>query len=379
MQHAARWWAAAALAVAANGGRADEPGPGFRVHTIRADSRFEAATIADLNGDGRPDVFCGGFWYEAPRWTPHSVREVAEIDGYHADFGAIPIDLDGDGLVDVVGASWHRRDVYWLRNPGQPGEPWTLRTIDTPGPIETVFAADLDGDGRPDILPNVVGRPAWYSFRRDPTADGGVRWTRHDLPGQAGTHGLGAGDIDGDGRTDVATPRGWLANSPTGWIWHAEYDMKERASIPIMVGDWDGDGDADIVWGSAHGYGVRWLEQTRDASGRREWRRADMDTSWSQAHTFVAADLDGDGRLELITGKRYYAHNGKDPSAEDPRLVAAYSWEPRAKTWRRRLLSHGGATGFGISAAAADIDGDGDIDLVCPGKSGLYWIENLRR
>ncbi len=151
--------------------------------------------------------------------------------------------------------------------------------MDTPGNIETVLAADLDGDGRPDILPNVVGTPAWYSWRPDPEADGGVRWTRHPLPGQVGSHGLGVGDVDGDGRPEV------------------------------------------------------------------------------------------------ITGKRYYAHNGKDPGAEDPRCVHAYSWDRNRGTWARRTLAHGGPVGFGISTKADDIDGD--VDLICPGKSGLYLIENL--
>ncbi len=366
------------LWLAAVGARGAGPAA-WRVHPIRPDSRFEAGAIADFNGDGRPDVFCGSHWYEAPGWTPHFVREIEERDGYHLDFGAVPFDFDGDGRLDIAGCSWHGRDVFWLRNPGSAGGPWTRFEIGAPGTIETLVTADLDGDGQPDLIPNVVGRPVWYAFRRERDAPGGVRWIEHSLPGQAGVHGLGAGDVDGDGRPDVVTPRGWLQNAPTGWVWFAEYDMKERASIPILVGDWDGDGDADLVWGSAHGYGVRWLEQRRGEGGGRVWERHDVDTSWSQAHTMVASDLDGDGRSEVITGKRYWAHNGRDPGELDPRIVAAYSFDRASGRWTRRVLSFGGGAGFGISTMVGDLDGDGDPDVLCPGKSGLYWIENPLR
>ena len=368
---------AAVLAIAlAAAAQAGQPWS-FRVHSINPDSRFEAATIADLSGDGKPDLFCGGFWYEAPDWKCHVVREVEEIGGYHVDFAAVPADVDGDGKTDIINAAWHNKAVFWLRNPGKADEPWPLFIVDTPGSIETLFPADVDGDGQADMVPNVVGKPAWYSYRTDRTASNGVVWTKHDFPGQVGAHGIGVGDVNVDGRPDVVTPRGWLEGAATGWVWHAEYDLKERASIPILVGDWDGDGDGDILWGSAHGYGVHWLEQGRDAAGARTWTPHDIDTSWSQAHFLLTADLDGDGTPEVVTGKRYHAHNGKDPGAEEAKCVYAYSWNRETKAWVRHTLSEGGNTAFGISTTAADIDGDGDLDIVCPGKSGLFLIENL--
>ncbi|MCX7818767.1 MAG: VCBS repeat-containing protein [Kiritimatiellae bacterium] len=376
MTRTPRWAAGAALAALA--GFAEDTA-GWRLHPIRPDSPFEAAAIADLNNDGRPDVFCGAFWYEAPGWTPHPVREIEARDGYHLDFGAVPLDVDGDGWTDIASCSWHGRDVFWLRNPGRPAHRWSRFEVGTPGPIETLLAADINGDGQLDLVPNVVGRPVWYSFQRDPAVAGGARWTEHPLPGQAGVHGLGVGDVDGDGRVDVVTPRGWLQNAPTGWVWFAEYDLKERASVPILVGDQDGDGDADLVWGSAHDVGVRWLEQTRDSSGRRGWRRHEVDSSWSQAHTMVAVDLDGDGRQEVVTGKRYWAHNGRDTGELEPRIVVAYAVDAATGAWRRRVLVFGTRAGFGIATMAGDLDGDGDPDVLCPGKSGLYWLENPAR
>ena len=92
-------------------------GEGFRLHTINHQSRFEAAGILDINRDGKLDIFCGGFWYEAPTWRKHFVREVPEGGEYHYDFANIPVDVDGDGFQDIVNAAWHNETLFWVRNP----------------------------------------------------------------------------------------------------------------------------------------------------------------------------------------------------------------------------------------------------------------------
>jgi hypothetical protein len=91
------------------------------------------------------------------------------------------------------------------------------------------------------------------------------------------------------------------------------------------------------------------------------------------------ADLDNDGTKEVVTGKRYRAHNGKDPGENDPRCIYYYSFDSTCRHWTRHIISQGGKAGFGISTMAADIDKDGDVDVVAPGKSGLYLFENLLR
>jgi len=192
---------------------------------------------------------------------------------------------------------------------------------------------------------------------------------------------LGADDIcrpcchNRDGRCDVVTPKGWLEQTADGWQWRPEFELG-YASIPILVHDVDGDGDADLVWGLGHNYGLYWMEQ-KTANGQRAWEKYLIDDSWSQPHFMLMADLDNDGQDELVTGKRYYAHNGNDPGGNDPRCVYWYDFDASVKKWTRHTLHEGGTVGFGINTMAADIDADGDVDVVAPGKSGLYLFENL--
>ena len=379
----ARWGTIAGVALVGLG--CARPGDiAFTMHVINAESRFEGAAAVDVNNDGRLDIHCGGFWHEAPSWTKHFVRDVQEISNYYLDFCSLPVDVDGDGWTDTVTCTWHDKSLYWVRNPGPAGGPFETIKIDEPGNMETAILVDFNVDGRPDVLPNVVhGTPAWYSFHRDATAKHGVRWDRHLLPAGLEGEGVGAGDINGDGRCDVVGCKGWAEaganpSDVDAWLWHAEFDLI-GPSIPILVHDVDGDGDMDLIWGIGHNYGLYWLEQGRNAVGARVWSRHEIDVTWSQAHVVLLGDLNGDGRKELVTGKRYYAHNGGDPGANEPRCLYAYTFDPASRTWRRHAIQEGGPAGIGLSAELVDIDGDGDLDFIAPGKSGLYLFENLLR
>ncbi|HID23623.1 MAG TPA: hypothetical protein EYP14_14670, partial [Planctomycetaceae bacterium] len=351
----------------------------FRPHTIDAESTFSACAAMDVNRDGRLDVVCGGWWYESPNWTKHFLREVEVIRGRYDDYSNLPLDVNGDGWPDLISANYRSRTLYWIQHPGKDLGAWTTHVVAKPGPMETARVADVDSDGRPDVLPNGTTFAAWWSF--SPRKDGTVRWRRHALPHPLAAHGLGCGDIDGDGMNDLVGPRGWARarrdSQGTLWQWQPEFQLHRDAGVPVLVVDVDGDGDADIVWGRAHRTGLYWLEQRREGV-RRRWLFHVIDTSWSQPHALLWGDLDGDGRPELVAGKRYLAHEGRDLGEYDPLIVCAYRFDPATHAWSRRVLHVGGRLGFGLDPKLADLDGDGDLDIVCPGRSGLYWLENLR-
>lgn len=350
----------------------------FRRRVISEESEYSAVAVLDVNHDGKLDILCGGFWYKAPTWQRHFVREVERIRGRFDGYSHLPLDVNGDGWTDVVTVNYRSASIRWIEHPGPDLGPWSIHTVEEPGAMETGRLFDIDGDGRVDVLANGQRFAAWWEVR--PGADGSAAaWIRNDLPTEIAGHGIGFGDINGDGRGDVVGPTGWAAAPPDRrhgkWVWHQELNLG-RASVPVIVVDVDEDGDNDLVWSRAHGFGIYWTEQSHTAEGVRVWTQHTIDSSWSQCHSPLWADMDGDGRDELIAGKRYMAHEGLDPGAYDPLVSYRYQFDPDSRTWQRWVISEGEQVGYGLDPKVVDLDGDDDLDLVVCGRSGLYWLEN---
>ena len=370
--------------------------PQWRKHTINDRSPFEAAGAADFNNDGRLDVFSGDSWYEAPTWKRHKVRTLRPSPNphYQDDFADLPFDVNGDGNMDIITCAYFSKRIGWVEHPGDPSKPWIEHDVDLPGSMETAQLVDINGDGKLDLLPNVVSNVVWYEI----TA--GDDWKKHDLGKEGAGHGIGVGDINRDGRTDIITRRGWY-EQPNGdsatWPFHADFELGS-ASILIIGRDFDQDGDTDILWGMGHEFGLFWLRQDSSSSGKTKWVKERVDTTFSQVHMLHLADLDGDSVPEVVTGKRIYAHESEAGATEAP-CVYSFHYDSDKARWVKRIIYEGkpavdapedakerqalddferGSAGTGLQIDARDMDGDGDIDLICPGKSGLYWFENLR-
>ena len=104
-----------------------------------------------------------------------------------------------------------------------------------------------------------------------------------------------------------------------------------------------------------------------------------IDESWSQPHAMTLADINGDGRKDLLTGKRYMAHNGRDPGEREPLGLYWYEYRPQPNNeviWVRHLIDYATRAGAGMQLPGADLDGDGDMDFAAGGKSGLFVFLN---
>lgn len=341
--------------------------------------RAEGVATGDVNHDGKLDILSGDVWYSAPDWKMHELRKVGTYDGtkgYSNCFVNVAQDVNGDGWIDSIVIGLPDGPCLWYENPkNQPGH-WKERTVAKSACNETPIFADLLGDGKPVLIFAVrpVGQMCWYSV---PDNLEGL-WDEHIIaagPNAPGTekysHGLGAGDINGDGRCDVLVKEGWWQGprraTRNNWKFHPASLGEDCANM--LVYDVDGDGDNDVITSSAHKYGIWWFEQLEGGA----FKQHVIFEKYSQPHAIILADMNRDGIMDLVTGKRHFAHMGKDPGGRDPAMLYWFELRRPAKGQVEFVLHEiDDDSGVGTQFEVTDINADGKLDIVTSNKKGVY-------
>ena len=350
--------------------------------------RSESLGVADFNGDGKLDIVSGAFLYLAPDFKPMKIRTPSgSVDeqgkGYVDDFMNLPLDVDGDGQVDVVSCGWFCTCIRWYRNSLKSGGEWPEELTEKSVNFEAGELVDIDGDGKAREILADCQPTVWYEVGQ--LANGKRGLVKHVISEKLMNYGGGVGDVNGDGRPDVLRPDAWF-EAPPGprngkWIelpWSlGGKDGKVDHTPQILVCDVNGDGLPDVITSSAHKHGIFWYEQVREG-GKTTWKQHLIDDTWSQAHSLVLADINGDGVPDLVTGKRFMAHNGSDPDENGKLGVYWYELKrgPEPK-WIKHTISYDEGIGSGVNLCVVDLDGDGDLDVIVTGKwGGPVWFEN---
>jgi putative membrane-bound dehydrogenase-like protein len=366
-------------------------------------------------------------------WPMHVLGEkpnVFNIRTYGDTFMNWAEDVDGDGRQDLIVVDFPGKQTWWFQNPGQgsgfrvqgseektevggrrseaaspalapspspPDAPWRKHAIVPVTNDESPQYVDLDGDGHRELIyGDATSRLAIARPRPIPIIEWQAEYISSpgDVKIERFYHGLGIGDINTDGHDDILVPNGWweapasaasaLRGAPNinGEVWAFHPAPFGQPQAQMYVYDFDGDGDNDVVGSSPHRRGIWWYEQDG-----KDWKTHLIDDSIAQTHALVLADMNGDGLPDLVTGKRFYAHNGRDPGEDEPPQIAWYEMSrgagvspartgPSRPQWTKHLIDDD--SGVGTQFEVHDMNADGLLDILIANKRGVFYFEQER-
>jgi hypothetical protein len=386
---------------------AAEPSITWKKTVLDQRFRSEGVAVADVNKDGKIDVLNGEYWYEAPNWTPHEMQPPMDHGtgerNYSRSFACWTEDFNGDGYADLIVIDFPGKPCFWMENPkGDPNKHWTRHTIWHSACNETPIYTKLIGSGPRVLIMGFQPKGAKEDgnsgqmayFTPDPK-DANAPWILHPIsaPSEPGkvipgtgrfSHGLGVGDLNGDGRLDVMCTGGWWEqpeqpDGKTPWTFHPA-NLGE-ACADMYAQDLNGDGLPDVLSTSAHKFGIWTHYQIKSPKkGQNPFETVTLyGRLASETHAAHFVDIDGDGLKDLVTGKRYWSHGRSEPG---------HSWDActywlKAKKERDNIITFtpmliDNDCGVGTQFACEDINGDGLHDIIVSNKKGVRVIVQQR-